>query len=338
MRFFEKLCQFYTGRPDPYIDLLQERLTDEATKRILFDSRQAALFAHLGEAPPDRIQRKLILPFHQFYVELTEPIAFGESLPVCEEDDGDEGEVNNELRALLVFKSVWFSELQKRLHPVNFFFTTGGEWFTSGFLASRGFYFHLETGTVYTQKKTLMEMSEGLGKLGDIVEMNTPGSREMVEVTAEGLVDFPEEARMWCENILKYAGLLSWLLTYMMAKGVQIQPERVSRQQRRLMTRQKLPQQWHVVVVEPQVRSVRGSLDAEELGSRHRYRYDVMGHLRFGRHKLKSGAYRDTVEVVRPHQRGLANELYIPKVSHFKGGYRAALETKRYFQGELVEA
>ena len=77
----------------------------------------------------------------------------------------------------------------------------------------------------------------------------------------------------------------------------------------------------------------RGHPLAAETVQRHRYRYDVMGHIRFGRHRLRDGSYRETVEWVRPYQRGLANGVYIPKVSEFRGGKVPDSRMRDYFGG-----
>lgn len=126
--------------------------------------------------------------------------------------------------------------------------------------------------------------------------------------------------------------LTGWLLTYMMAKGITIAPERLSRQQSRLLARKKLPNPWHVVKVEPRIHDEEETISYSEEGAKHGYRYDVMGHLRFGRHKLADGSYRHTVEWVRPHQRGLRHELYIPKTSKFTGGTRPHPRMKEWFR------
>ena len=45
-----------------------------------------------------------------------------------------------------------------------------------------------------------------------------------------------------------------------------------------------------------------------------------MGFLRRGRHRLRDGTYRETIEWVRPHQRGLRHTRYVPKTSRFDAG------------------
>ena len=72
------------------------------------------------------------------------------------------------------------------------------------------------------------------------------------------------------------------------------------------LTRKGLPNPWHIVTVQPRTVGGNGGANGRGTGHRYRYRYryDVMGFPRRGRHRLKDGTYRETVEWVRPHQRG----------------------------------
>ena len=110
------------------------------------------------------------------------------------------------------------------------------------------------------------------------------------------------------------------LLSYMTAKGIEIVEKHQPRAQRRLLTKKKVPNPWHMIRVSP---TIRRNADGEDIipgaGGEHGYRYDVAGHLRYGRHRLADGSYRITVEWVRAHQRGLQHELYIPAVRNYKG-------------------
>ena len=324
MRFLDDLKTMTLAyKKDEFYRVLNMQLDDPETKRILFDSRQAALFADLGEAPPAETQRRLVWPFRQFYLELTDPIKFGANVPTENSDSllqamPDYNERNNNLQAFLLLEgtSCTTPEGPLTLHGVVFFFNTGPGWAQDGALDCRGFFFHLPTGRVFTQRKTLVSLGVDVPTVPPAVPAQW--GTWMVEISEELLEALPEgNAKKWCENVQLYGGFMSWCVTYMTAKGVRVVEERVSRQQRRLMARSKLPQPWHIVTVEPRISSAGRS---EDEGRQHRYRYDVMGHLRFGRHKLADGSYRTTVEVVRPHQRGLANDRYIPKVSKFNRG------------------
>ena len=109
------------------------------------------------------------------------------------------------------------------------------------------------------------------------------------------------------------------LVAYMTAKGIEIIDHPTRRNTARLLARRKLPNPWHVIQVEPRL-LINAPNDFEETESRqHSYRYDVAGHIRFGRHRLKDSTHRTTREWVRPHQRGLANAQYIPATRRYSG-------------------
>ena len=106
------------------------------------------------------------------------------------------------------------------------------------------------------------------------------------------------------------------MVAYMTARNIELVDEPLTRQARRKLERKKQVNPWRMITVAGGVRrNVRAS--AAPPGIRHSLRYDVMGHLRFGRHRLKDGSYRHTREWVKPHQRGLANANYIPKIRRF---------------------
>ena len=88
----------------------------------------------------------------------------------------------------------------------------------------------------------------------------------------------------------------------------------------------------HVVQVEPRFRTS-GSDDAMEGQQRfvHNIRYDVMGHLRCNRKKNEDGSFSNSFIWVRPHQRGLANDIYVPKTASFKAGKETHPVMNSYF-------
>ena len=121
-----------------------------------------------------------------------------------------------------------------------------------------------------------------------------------------------------------------------MAKGVEIIAAPLTRQQRRFNERHGIPNPWHVVRLDPRLSS-KGSPEGEPQ-YRHQYRYDVIGHLRFNRHHTREGI-KHTIEWVMPHQRGLANQLYVPKTYRVEKGRIPAPEMREYFiPGEANEA
>ena len=134
----------------------------------------------------------------------------------------------------------------------------------------------------------------------------------------------------WWERIVcSYADFLGWMFTYMTAKGIHVVEKMESRSERRRneKTRGKnnMPSPWHIVTVEPRKIKVGNAGEFPEgenepsSGRQHSYRYDVMGFIRLGRHRRKDGSYSLTKEWVRPHQRGIANDTYIPKISKYEG-------------------
>ena len=106
-----------------------------------------------------------------------------------------------------------------------------------------------------------------------------------------------------------------------MAKGIHIVKLEPVRWERRRAARQGvIPVPWHIVEVKPSISLGTDDTQGSIGRLRHSYRYDVMGHLRFGRHQLADGTFRDTVEWVKAHQRGLKNSLYIPKTYNIGAG------------------
>ena len=335
MRFLDKMQKIFQGQPsDRFMSHMQETIDDVDTKRILFDARQAFIFAELGEAPPNAVVRNLLLPFDQFYLELTESIEFGEDFKPTE------GGSNRYLQGILVMKPQhrMFHGQMRLFRPIVFMLTNRTNNLYEIVLDARGFLACLELDQVYSYRKTFLGLVKESGE-NDFRQFTSTGFSLTKADLEENLITVDDElveslagpVQIWYRNILSYYGLLQWLITYMTAKGVQVVEEKLSRQQRRLLARSPMPKPWHVVTVEPKFNQPG---DHDDEGIQHRYRYDVMAHLRFNRHKLKDGSYRNTVEIVRPHQRGLNNETYIPKVSRFKAGKNLDPVTKEYLRQE----
>ena len=133
-------------------------------------------------------------------------------------------------------------------------------------------------------------------------------------------------AGYWERIINKYTEFFSWVMLYTVAKGIEIVEEPLPRHERRRMARadqkgEVIPEPWQIVRVEPTLRKKyeNASRSGDAPKSKHGYRYDVRGHLRNGKHKLRDGSYKYSVEWVPAHQRGLKNELYIPKTHSYEG-------------------
>ena len=105
-------------------------------------------------------------------------------------------------------------------------------------------------------------------------------------------------------------------MSYMTARGIKIVEEPLPRNVRRRLDRKNMTNPWHVITAENPSKRYQGSEDPTA-GPKHSYRYDVIGHFRFGRHPLSDGSHRTTREWVKPHQRGLQNVNYIPAVRRF---------------------
>ncbi len=299
--------------------VLRRVLDDVNTKRILFDSKQAALFDDLGEAPPK--PEVIYPPFDTHYLEFTEPIA----LALQEPDQYDYA------RAMLCTTQTGM-------------FVPIGE---SGKAVS------MAQCTMFLVGKdnSLVDRSWKLVPKSDICFVRMidalsdpdpstlpPGTEERLEsYMLAGHVASARHVGWWEQVVLNYNGLLQWIWAYMMAKSVTIVPETVSRQQRRWMERKHIvPKPWHLVKVEPKFGSHRPS--GEEPSYRHSYRYDVIGHLRFNQHRFKNAdgqwTYRDMIEWVPPHMRGLANELYIPKTYKVEAGKTIATKQMQRWTGQ----
>jgi hypothetical protein len=122
----------------------------------------------------------------------------------------------------------------------------------------------------------------------------------------------------------------------MMAKGISIVEQRLSKKERKRLEARKIPvQPWHVIVVEPQFSQSNGVGMRE--GRKHSYRYDVMGHLRFGNHHVKDSegnwTRRRTVEWIAPHQRGVQHSRYVPAVRQYKRGKATHPAFREYMEG-----
>ncbi len=340
---------YATNLPDaaPHYRVWLQFLEYEGCKRVLFDARQALTFAELAAPPPEGIQRQLRLPFPAFYMEFTEPV----QLPL----DSWSVESHEFLRAMLVATgpriSVWQPPTSLIARPsyvtvkpivaTAFITNLGGSTFTD-----RTWRTDLATGATYTMRSSCEALADattadrwdrgGNEEPGLEVRYKNPETDRSTGLSEIGLHDFfpagfQSQGRVvgwWERASLAGSSLLQWVLAYMMAKSIVIEQAGppVSRQQRRLMARGGMPpsRPWHVVKVDPRYRR---SYDSEDAGRSHSYRYDVIGHLRLGRHRagvLPDGTrqYVETIEWIPPHQRGLANNLYVPKTYSVAAGRR----------------
>lgn len=296
-------------------------LDDPEYRRLVVDSRQAVIFTEAEGLPPVERYRR---PFDRIYVEFTDPIKMGD----------DEAGHDDYLTAILIRPPDEIKPIdldpERDICAVTFLMTDYGpdaldardnmssaQRGRHGAWADRSFLYDADHGWAMSRRVTYEAPD---GDPDGLLSHPDPDA----STWPDGMLDnVPEhafigarpagEGRGWWERaIAGHAQFLSWLLTYMTAKGIVIVEESVSRQVRRAAERaRERPAAWHVVTVEPT--KVLPRTDATGTGTRHSYRYDVRGHIRFGRHPRKDGSYSHTVEWVPPHQAGLANAIYIPK-------------------------
>lgn len=163
-------------------------------------------------------------------------------------------------------------------------------------------------------------------------------AEELLAAAAEAFVDDRRVVGWWERAALVGTAFLQWCLAYMMAKAIVLEVERpfLSRQQMRYRNRKgiPLPKPWHVVRVDPRYRRAADDEGSGIGGRSHSYRYDVIGHLRVGLHRVgrqkPDGTYdhRETIEWVPPHQRGLANDVYVPKTYAVNAGRKVPKEIR----------
>ena len=329
-------------------------MRDERCKRIIMDARQASTFSELGEAPPKDWQSKLKMPFDWFYLEFSDPVMIGEQEHIPDTEATKNLKVGDDyVRGLLVRNPVMHvqapDESMSGLCNVIVFLTD-----EAGHHSRRAFLYDVTRGNAMTRIKSLRtNMSvldanqtiaveshdwkydiseipqELLDKLGD--------SADEQFVTAGASYGTEDRYIGWWERILvSYSSLLSWLLTYMMSKGIEVTEERLPRAMRRREKRKDIPKPWHVVQVEPRFRTT-GSDEPMSGQQRftHNIRYDVMGHLRCIQRKNEDGTTSNSFVWVRPHQRGLANDIYVPKTSMFKSGKKTHPVMNSYFPSKV---
>lgn len=284
-------------------------LDNPETRRIVVDAKQAQQFMEISGAPP---VERFHLPFDQMYIEFTTPIDVGEQEPG--QDDV--------LVAILINGDV---DLEHNPGlpdgAVRIDFITRARLGREDW-ASQTFVWHRLTGeTLGHPAKFMRAQAQGAPEYldhGDISEY-PPGTFDGIDVNKTWVAarTTDEWKRGWFErSTTDHGQFFAWLLTYMTAKGIVIVEEPMSRQVRRANARMKhRPSPWHIVTVDPTL--IRDEERGEGTGRGHSYRYDVRGHLRFGRHPRADGTYTERVEWVRPHQRGLANAVYIPKTYHY---------------------
>ena len=324
--------------------LVLQRIQDPNLKRLLFDTSQAMRFLATGGGPPPNIQDMLFLPFPLTYLEFTNGMLIEDSEP----------EHSDVMRALILnssreqYASIPITPLgadgiptgpaterRIRILQASAFLTsatTENDGVGNGFndppgtpimqFVDRTWRFILETGQPIT--------TAGLARLNADSSELPPDMDDATYIVCGDPLGIPERYIGWWERtLISLTELISWCLCYTAAKSIEIVSEPLPRNVRRNMERKGIPNPWHVVRVDPKIKPSNGQSNGT--GGGPSYRHDVMSHLRFNRHKLKDGSYRPTIELVPAHQRGLANALYVPKISRFDGGKLPAREMEYYW-------
>lgn len=305
-------------------------------KRLRLDAEQAKQFAEMATGPDKNMQGILHTPFPTFYMEFTDPITIGDQEP-----NGDGSPRHDEVLALMYDENELTPNPES--HGVLSFLLREKD---TQEVSYRSFVMDLAKGRAITPVETATNYSYDPSVVpalfGNLVDpkgerllfaqkSNTDDEYEGWNSPHPGVWMKSDKyqasgryAGYWERAIAKYAEFFSWIILYTVAKGIEIVEEPLPRSERRRMARAskkgELPEPWQIVRVEPTV--VR-KYENRQAGSpdkvTHGYRYDVRGHLRKGKHKLRDGSYRYTVEWVPAHQRGLKHELYIPKVHQYSG-------------------
>jgi hypothetical protein len=315
---------------------LLNNLQSLQTKRLVFDARQAQVFDKSAEIDECR-REKIKPPFGMFYMELTEPILLQKQEPnqkdrlygiLFSQGAAQGTEVINEgkdRRTVDVTKVTFFYKDEDDRQFIDRSWSVSPEGYAMVGRPPR----HISS----RYKST---MPSG-GQLEGAVAQGLVDPLKLPEYVQEGeLVSIfeLEELGWWEECLLSNTNLLYWIFAYTMAKSVEIIEIPISRQVRRACERQDkpLPLPWHMIKVQP--KRVKGKPEyVGESGIKHSYRYDVIGFLRFNKHKSKDGKIIETIEWVQDHQRGLNNSLYIPKTYVIEKNKKIALpEMDRYFK------
>lgn len=334
---------------------LQQTLKSVHCKRMMFDAKQAAVF---DAAEPIKLEgTKIHPPFGCFWMELTEPIYTDSQQPGFQDELVAIHFISNCFKKVPVLTPSGKEHLD--LSQVVFIFHNPKteQWIDRSFCAS------LDTKKAFTTQKivdgsikwkerlpTWFE-HQGHDPLENVVAdhidrvfghsaeetFTNTGWAEDIGLFEAGMVITGKEQRevSWWESCIQdHTDQLLWILAYCMAKSIKIEEMRMPRQQRRALERQgKVPTPWHRVFVEPRLiyKTLPGETDT---GRTVGHRFDVIGHLRFSKHKIKDGSYRHTVEWVPDHQRGLEHELYIPKTYAVAKTSKTVPENKTYFGDE----
>ena len=301
-------------------------LHDPETRLIRFDGEQAAAFYDMGEGAVARLSAPVKMPFDNFYIEFTPSMRmplenhyhFHAVHQQLDWEDKDVAYVE------LVGGFVSVFPLVPDLEPMGI----GGEgdMLVTCLIICQGvfgdmriparainpFVLNLDTGEFYADALNLTEGADPSGWLPGSALMRGP----LVSVpTSRGEGEYAGAAE---REIRSYIALIKWLGAYMTgSKGIRLVSEPLPRPQRRRMKRKGIPNRWYVIKAD---RPVLSRSNSTGYGEQHGYRYDVRGHWRV----TPSGPVW-----IRPHQRGLVHERYVPAERRFAGKREFAIESRQ---------
>ena len=274
-------------------------LKHKDTKFILFDTEQANILLNAGEPPEPKG-----LPFPQFALEFTESFMVTEESLLSE--DG------SYIGASFIMGAMFKDGVEHELIIDN---DPGDVIGVMLMLSDRpnvasldswvSFGLSLSTGDIYytayflrTQTKQIVPESIPDNKFVKLdLEQNDSGA------------------------YTQFALLIRWLLGYMTGsvRGINLAPIQVSRAERRRAQKDnRTPPEWYTMKVGGKYARDPEDVVLTRKSGRHSYKYDVRGHIRRGRYRLGDGSYREVLQFIPAHQRGLRHTLYIPRVTDFQ--------------------
>ena len=329
------------------LDLLQ----DNQTQRMIFDHRQALQFMDAPSVDAEWA-RRIQLPFDHLYIEFTEPLMLG----LDAENPHDELQA---FCVYKTYKNTAVNEWDWNVSAYQVFYfisNPNGEqsdgaftWHKNGGYASTSIRTSVQnrydpsilacaypkdmyeewvipSGPVTDFNQGVAAISDPTSRYNDVAQSQVLPTTPSNKYDTASQIFFKVGTHagykgVWERQISTYTHLLNWMFAYMMSKGLKIQIEHMPRAVKRRAEREGyIPKPWHIITVDPRLSDDVANPDGIGTGRKHSYRYDVMGHLRFGRHKLSDGTYKVGPEWIRAHQRGQRHNLYIPATRKYKQG------------------
>ena len=178
-----------------------------------------------------------------------------------------------------------------------------------------------------SRNKTFMESLFDT-KVGTIYDL---GNLRLDRTLMARYPNYQAGVRSWGE----FARTFSTTLLYMMSKSIKhIKSRPLNRAEQRRgqkhpssRPRGSLPVPWIQVEVAPMDEKIS---PATGTGTPHGHQYDVRGHIRHTKRRLKDGTIQHNVGWVKSHVRGPEESEYIPKVHSYSGDMELTLPVKKF--------